>query len=86
MKLSDPQVELLTDLATNPQMYITSFSKWDRTARALINRKLAAVSDSGYPQYELKITVDGQAEAVRHGILKAEVVTSEAVNRRDAAE
>ncbi len=86
MKLSDPQVELLTDIAVNPQMYITSFSKWDRTAHALIRRKLAVVSFSGYPQYELKITVNGQAKAVRRGILKAEVATSEAVNRRDAAE
>lgn len=65
-------VELLTDIATHPQMYITCYSKWDRTARALIARDLAT-SDNGYPQYELTITVDGQAEAVRRGILKAEV-------------
>jgi hypothetical protein len=73
VKLSDPQVELLTDIATKPQMYITCYSKWDRTAHALVSRGLAFKSDNGYPQYELKITVDGQSEAVRRGILKAEV-------------
>lgn len=70
MRLSDPQVELLTDIATHPQMYITCYSKWDRTAKALITRGLAAASDNRYPKYELRITDAGRAEAVTRGIIK----------------
>ncbi len=69
VRLSDPQVELLTDIATHPQMYITCYSKWDRTAHALISRNLAVKSDNGYPQYELRITEAGRVEAVRRGIV-----------------
>lgn len=67
MKLSPPQTELLTDIVTNPVMYITCHSRWDRTARALIRRGLAT-GDNGYPQYELKATDKGREEAVAQGI------------------
>ncbi|MCX5066745.1 hypothetical protein OOJ91_12900 [Micromonospora lupini] len=67
--LSPPMLELLTDIATKPQMFITRWSVWDRTARALIARGLAEiVGASYYQQYELRITDKGRAEAIRRGI------------------
>ncbi len=70
VRLSPPMVELLTDIATNPAMYITSYTRWDRTAQALIDRELATRSKgyAGSHQYELRITDPGRAEAGRRGI------------------
>lgn len=69
IRLSPPMLELLTDIATTPQMYILQWSRWDRTARALVSRGLATVPP-GYHgrQYELRITAEGRAEAARRGI------------------
>lgn len=67
--LTPRMIELLADIATKPQMYITRWSRWDRTAQALISRKLAAVPPGQfYAQYELRITDQGRAEAARRGI------------------
>jgi hypothetical protein len=70
VKLSPPQRELLEDLIVNPEMYITRYSKWDRTAQALVRRKLATVAGAGtgYPQYMLRVTDEGRAEALAQGI------------------
>lgn len=69
IRLSPPMIELLTDIATKPQMYITQWSSWDRTANALISRGLARKTSAGhYRQYELRITDAGRAEATRRGI------------------
>jgi hypothetical protein len=71
VRLTPPMLELLTDIATKPQMYITGWSRWDRTAHALIARKLA-FAPRGYAggrQYELRITDEGRAEAVRRHII-----------------
>lgn len=70
VRLTPPQVELLTDIATNPAMWISCHSRWDRTARVLIRLGLAKVTEDGLPQYELRITEPaGKAEAVRRGII-----------------
>lgn len=70
VRLTPPQVELLTDIATKPAMWITINSRWDRTARVLIRLGLAKVTEDGYPQYEIRITEPkGKAEAIRRGII-----------------
>ncbi|MEU8371195.1 hypothetical protein [Micromonospora tulbaghiae] len=68
-RLSPRMIELLTDIATKPQMFITRWSSWDRTANALVARGLAS-TPRGYVrgQYELRITAEGRAEATRRGI------------------
>lgn len=70
VQLTHPQIELLTDIATKPQMYITYQSRWDQTATSLVRKDLAAkrFAGSGH-QYELRITEAGKAEAARRGII-----------------
>ena len=70
-RLSPPMIELLTDIATHDEYYITQFSKWDRTAQALVGRKLAIVPKDSYfgGQYPLRITEAGREEAIRRGII-----------------
>lgn len=67
IRLTPPQIELLTDIATKPAMYITRFSNWGRTAAALIDRGLAVRSQgfAGAHQYEITITQAGRDEAAR---------------------
>jgi len=76
-RLTPPMIELLTDIATNPQMFITQWTRWDRTAQALISRGLAKVPPGGqyHQQYELLITDKGRAEAIRRGIADAPEAT-----------
>lgn len=70
IRLTPPQIELLTDIATKPAMYVTRFSTWDRTATALITRGLAVRSPgyAGGRQCEITITQAGRDEAARRGI------------------
>lgn len=70
LRLTPPQVELLTDIATNPQMFISQYSRWDKTTRVLIRLGLAdRTPGSAYNnQYEITITQAGRDEAVRRGI------------------
>jgi hypothetical protein len=72
MRLTPPQVELLTDIATKPAMYIARYSRWSRTAEVLIRLGLAAATPGYYsgPQYEITITDAGKAEAARRGIIE----------------
>jgi len=69
-KLTAPQIELLTDIATKPQMYIDRNRRWSKTAQALITRELAFEVRPGsyYRHYEIRITEKGRAEATRLGI------------------
>lgn len=70
VRLTPPMIELLTDIATHEEYYITQWSKWDRTAQALISRKLAFVPKGCHGgRYPLRITDDGKAEAARRGII-----------------
>ena len=68
--LTPPQIELLTDLATHPLMYILQWSRWDKTAVVLIRHGLAArTPGSSYNnQYEITITEAGREESARRGI------------------
>ncbi|MEV0214401.1 hypothetical protein [Micromonospora sp. NPDC050695] len=74
IRLSPPMLELLTDIAIKPQMYITRGSRWSRTAGALIDRGLAVIPRGNYggPQYALRITDEGRAEAARRGIAEVQ--------------
>ncbi|MEU8334737.1 hypothetical protein [Micromonospora tulbaghiae] len=70
IQLSAPMIELLTDIATKPHMFITRYSSWSRTARALISRGFAVEAGGGdFRQYELRITAKGRAEAARRGLI-----------------
>lgn len=68
VKLTPPQVELLIDIATHPQMYVGSFGRWGRTARALQARGLATLCGVERDYLEVVITEAGRTEAVRRGI------------------
>lgn len=71
IRLTPPQVELLTDITAHYEMFITRFSIWDRTAQSLVRKKLATSRWCEGGQYAVRITDDGWAEAVRRGIVKA---------------
>lgn len=70
-RLTPTQIELLTDLATHPQMYINRWRAWHRTAEALVARELAVVvrPELHHNPYELRITEAGRAEASRLGLV-----------------
>jgi hypothetical protein len=76
-RLSPNMLELLTDLAIHPQMFITQCSPWDRTAQALIRRGLAYAPRGAHARrYELRITVEGRVEAIRRGIITPATATA----------
>ncbi len=72
VRLTPPQVELLTDLATSPQMYVRRHSRWGKTVGALVQRQLAVLA---YPDYSnhgqdgYRITAAGRVEAARRGLI-----------------
>jgi hypothetical protein len=74
VKLTPTMVDLLTDVATHPQMYIDANRQWNKTAHALISRGLAYVVDERhlYNPYQIRITDAGKAEAKRRRILAAD--------------
>lgn len=69
VRLTSPQVELLTDIVTNPQMYVRTYGKWGRTAEALRDRGLATLHWCEGNQTMVIITTAGRAEAARRGIV-----------------
>jgi hypothetical protein len=71
MRLTPRQVELLTDIATHPHMYVGTWGRWGKTATALARRGLATTDYLEGRQSEVTITEDGKAEAIRRGILPA---------------
>lgn len=80
VQLTPPQIELLTDLATSPQMYIDRWKIWHRTAEALVARELAVVAHPSrhHNPYELRITEAGRAEASRLGLVATAPYPTEA--------
>lgn len=68
-RLTPPQLELLTDIATKPQMYYKSWSRWAKTGLVLARHGLATVSGCGPNDSEIVITGAGRNEAVRRGII-----------------
>lgn len=69
--LSPPQIELLTDIATKPQMYLRERSRWAKTGRVLVRLGLAEISEVGMSHLEITITEAGRVEAARRGIVPA---------------
>lgn len=72
IRLTPPQIELLTDIATKPQMYIRIWSRWGKTAHVLCREGLATSSHVDQNHNELRITEKGRAEAARRGITSTE--------------
>jgi hypothetical protein len=68
VRLTPPMIELLTDIATKPQMYVQTYGRWGRTACALRDRGLASLNGCEGNQTEVVITQAGRAEAVRRGL------------------
>jgi hypothetical protein len=71
-RLTPPQLELLTDIATYPQMYLRHWSRWEKTGHVLERHGLAVFTRGGEPTHsEIRITDDGCAEAVRRKLVVA---------------
>jgi hypothetical protein len=68
VRLTPNMIELLTDLVTNPQMYVRTFGKWGRTAEALRDRKLATLHWCEGNQTKVVVTQTGRDEAARRGL------------------
>lgn len=68
IRLTPNMVELLTDLVTNPQMYVRTYGKWGRTAQALRGRGLASLHWCEGNQTMVIVTQDGREEAARRGL------------------
>lgn len=68
-RLTPPMIELLTDIATHPQMYVGTYGRWGRTASALRSRGLATTEMIEGNQTEVIITDAGRAEATRRGLV-----------------
>lgn len=71
VRLTPPQIELLTDLATKPQMYLRRWSRWEKTGGVLARLGLAVMSGCGPDHSEITITQAGRDEAARRGITGA---------------
>jgi hypothetical protein len=68
IRLTPPQIELLTDIATRPQMYYSTYSRWAKTGAVLVRHGLADESYVGAGSTEIVITQAGRDEAARRGI------------------
>lgn len=68
IRLTPPQIELLTDIATKPQMYFKNYSRWAKTGGVLVRHGLATMSYCGMNDQEIVITQAGRDEAARRGI------------------
>lgn len=70
--LTGPQLELLIDIVTKPQMYVRRYSRWAKTAYVLERLGFAVVdSHGGHDEIEVKATSAARTEAQRRGILPA---------------
>jgi hypothetical protein len=69
VRLTPPMVELLTDLVTNPEMYVRTYGRWGRTAEALRDRGLATLHWCEGNQTMVIITKAGRVEAARREIV-----------------
>lgn len=68
IRLTPPQIELLTDIATNPEYFIRRFSRWEKTAHVLCREGLATTWSEGPSHFGIRITDAGRTEAARRGI------------------
>jgi hypothetical protein len=67
-RLTANQLELLTDVATKPEMFVRTFGRWGQTAQALKRRGLVSLHWCEANQTRVVITDDGRTEARRRGI------------------
>lgn len=75
-RLTEPQLELLTDIVTRPRMFLRRWSRWEKTGQCLARSGLASLCSAGPGHCEITVTQEGRAEAVRRGLVPAdEVVT-----------
>lgn len=75
-RLTPPQIELLTDIVTKPQMFLRRWSRWSKTGGCLAGYGYATLSSEGPSHVACRATRDGRLEAVRRGLIPArEVVT-----------
>lgn len=72
MKLTPPQVELLTDIAAHREFGVRTYSRWGRTAGALVRLGLATTRGVEGNWTEVTITQAGRAEAARRGLTQGE--------------
>lgn len=70
IRLTPPQIELLTDIATKPQMYLRRWSRWEKTGHVLVRHGLATMKGAEPSHSAITITPDGRAEAIGRGIIK----------------
>jgi hypothetical protein len=71
-RLTPPQIELLTDIATKPAMYLRSYSRWQKTGLCLVRYGFAEMRSLEGNQSEITITDNGRREAIRRGLVPAE--------------
>jgi hypothetical protein len=76
VRLTGKQLELLADVTNKPAMYITRYSRWDRTATSLIDHGLAKSRWCEGGQYELTATDEGRSEATRRGLVREPASTA----------
>lgn len=69
-RLTDPMIELLSDIANNPLMFLRRWSRWAKTGQCLVDRGLATMKGCGPGHSEIVITEEGRAEADRRGLIK----------------
>lgn len=75
-RLTPPQIELLTDIVTKPQMYLRHWSREEKSGGCLTALGLASMSSEGPGHSRIVATQAGRDEAVRRGLVPAlEVVT-----------
>lgn len=68
IRLTPPQLELLTDIATKPQMFFKTLSRWEKTGSILVRHGLATMTPEPPSHSMIVITEAGRDEAARHGI------------------
>ncbi len=80
--LSPPQRELLTDIVTKPVMYVHAYSRWAKTARALVRMGLAAEKWVEGSQIELTATAAGIRQALADDLVSRDVAIDAEIRRR----
>lgn len=68
LRLTRPQLELLTDITTKPEMFLRVWSRWSKTGTCLVELGLAKMSSEGHSHYRIIATETGYQEAARQGI------------------
>jgi len=70
VRLTAPQVELLTDIATHPEYFLRRYSRWEKTGHVLHRHGFASLHSEGMTHVRIVITNAGREEAKRRGIIQ----------------